>query len=199
LGAIRAEIDNKTPAEVITFILKKSGIEEKLKTEGEEGLERLENIKELASLAKKYDDVEGNDPMDQFIEDISLMSDQDTLDNKTQKNKDGVKLMTVHAAKGLEFNGVFVTGLEAGLFPHERDGSKKEDEEEERRLFYVAITRAKKKLYLTWASFRTIYGSKEVNMSSEFLDDISEDLIEEENFGGEDGFDTGKKEYLIDF
>jgi len=181
------------------MILKEAGFEEKLKKEGDEGLERIENIKELASLARKYDHLDPTEAMETFLEDVSLTSDQDTIDQKTRdKDKDGVKLMTVHAAKGLEFNHVFVTGLEEGLFPHARENSKKEDDEEERRLFYVAITRARKKLYLTWASFRTIYGSKKINLSSEFLDDISEDITETGNFNGEvDG--SGPKEYLIDF
>jgi len=200
LNDIRNEIESKKPTDVISFIIKRSGMEDKFKTEGDDGLERLENVKELASLAKKYDQYDPVEALDVFLEDVSLMSDQDTLDQKTQSNKSGVKLMTVHASKGLEFENVFVTGLEAGLFPHNREGLKKEDEEEERRLFYVAITRAKRKLYLTWASFRTIYGSKEVNMASEFLDDISEDLLDDKDFSGEDKKEGGgKMEFLIDF
>lgn len=207
---IHTDIENdKKPHEIVAMILKDSGLQEKLLKEGDDGLERIENIKELASLAKKYEYLDGPDAMEKFLEDVSLSTDQDELDKKVEENsgnKDGVKLMTVHAAKGLEFEHVFVTGLEAGLFPHHRDNLKKEDEEEERRLFYVAITRAKKKLYLTWTSFRTIYGSKEVNMPSEFLDDISDDLVDMEDFngGGGDGDESGsgsgeKMEYLIDF
>jgi len=113
--------------------------------------------------------------------------------------------MTVHAAKGLEFEKVFVVGLETGLFPHERLGDEKIDEEEERRLFYVAVTRAKNKLHLTHANFRTIFGSKNIQVPSEFLGDISDHLIENksyaDNYGG--GFGEqgsgGKREFLIDF
>jgi DNA helicase-2/ATP-dependent DNA helicase PcrA len=92
--------------------------------------------------------------------------------------------MTVHSAKCLEFSCVFITVLEQGLFPMRRDSEKAEDQEEERRLFYVAVTRARKKLFLTWSSFRTIFGSREINMSSEFIDDINEEIIETENLGG---------------
>ena len=86
--------------------------------------------------------------------------------------------MTVHASKGLEFKYVFITGLEDGLFPHERDSKIDEDKEEERRLFYVALTRAKEKLFLSFANFRTIFGSCQINAPSEFLNDIPKDLLE---------------------
>lgn len=193
-------------SELIIFILKESGFEEKFQNGGEDGLERLENIRELAALARKYNDVE------QFIEDVSLTTDQDSLN----KNGGGVKLMTVHSAKGLEFDYVFITGLEEGLFPHIREEesnsgkiSFEEKKEEERRLFYVAITRARKKLFLLWASFRTIFGSKEISSPSCFLNDISSDLIEEEAFDADNGLagrfsprgggDNTVTEYLIDF
>ena len=107
--------------------------------------------------------------MDKLLEDAALSSDQDTLMHKGK----GVRLMTVHASKGLEFKYVFVTGLEQNLFPHKRnDGRAKEDNEEERRLFYVAITRAREKLFLSYASLRTIFGMKQVNSPSEFIYDI---------------------------
>jgi DNA helicase-2/ATP-dependent DNA helicase PcrA len=194
LNRIRTEIAKGSPSEVIQYIVKEAGFEEKMKTEGEDGLERLQNVKELASLAKKYDVIEN--PMEKFLEDVALASDQDEL----EKDEGGVKLMTVHAAKGLEFDYVFITGLEQGLFPMQRDSAKVEDQEEERRLFYVAVTRARKKLFLLWANFRTVFGSKEINMSSEFIDDINEEIIEIENLGGKRGDSDGDKiEYLIDF
>jgi DNA helicase-2/ATP-dependent DNA helicase PcrA len=98
--------------------------------------------------------------------------------------------MTVHASKGLEFQAVFVTGLEDGLFPHRSFGSSdtsRDQNEEERRLFYVAITRAKELLFLTSASIRTIFGSRQVNTPSEFLSDISEEFIEKEERSGGGG------------
>ena len=197
LQRIRIATKNKKPSEIISMIFTEAGFEKYLSEDGEVGLERIQNIKELVSLAKKYDIYEPIEAIEKFLEDVSLTSDQDEL----EKNKNGVKLMTVHAAKGLEFEHVFVTGLESGLFPMERENEKVEDSEEERRLFYVAVTRAKKKLYLTWANFRTIFGAKKVNMASEFLDDIDPDLIEIEKFGLDDENPDGrtKIEYLIDF
>ena len=85
--------------------------------------------------------------------------------------------MTVHAAKGLEYPHVFITGLEEGLFPYEREEGSESDREEERRLMYVAITRAKEKLYLTYAAYRTVFGSKNATIPSQFLSDIPEDLL----------------------
>ena len=97
-----------------------------------------------------------------------------------KKEVNGVKLMTVHASKGLEFKYVFITGLEDGLFPHQKDSETKsaEDREEERRLFYVALTRAKEKLFLSFTNFRTIFGSRQINAPSEFISDIPADLLE---------------------
>ena len=113
-----------------------------------------------------------------------LASDQDSLmvEDRKKERINAVKLMTVHASKGLEFKYVFVTGLEDGLFPHQRDGEAKggEDAEEERRLFYVALTRAKEKLFLSFANFRTIFGSAQINTPSEFLADIPGSILESE-------------------
>ena len=137
---------------------------------------RLANIKELVSLSCRFDELSPPSGIIKMLEEASLMSDQDSLDGK----KKGVPLTTVHAAKGLEFNYVFIAGLEDGLFPHTTIGG--EDEklrlEEERRLFYVALTRARKKIYLSLAFFRTIFGEKQVNMPSRFLEDIPPDLLE---------------------
>jgi DNA helicase-2/ATP-dependent DNA helicase PcrA len=99
-----------------------------------------------------------------------------------EENKPAVRLMTVHASKGLEFEYVFITGLEQDLFPHRGMESKnnKRDDEEERRLFYVAVTRAKKKIYLSHASMRTIFGSRQACVPSEFIFDIPDEYLEEE-------------------
>jgi len=105
--------------------------------------------------------------------------------------------MTVHAAKGLEFDYVFITGLEQDLFPHAGFGEKDRDEEEERRLFYVAITRARKKVYLTYAQTRTIFGSRQVTIPSEFIFDISDDLMELKEHHPVD-LPNGGKSYLPD-
>lgn len=192
LEKIREKIQTEKVSEIIKYTVKITGIERELLEGGEEELERLENIKELATLALKYDNLENGLGVEKLLEDASLASDQDSIMINAEKKieKDGVKLMTVHAAKGLEFKYVFITGLEDGLFPHERLGDKKngEDSEEERRLFYVALTRAEKKLFLSFATFRTIFGSRQINAPSEFISDIPQDIIEKE--GEEPGIKT---------
>ncbi len=194
LGDIREKIENENASTVIKFVVKHSGIEHELLNGGEEELERLANIKELATLALKYDPPAGGPNgagVERLLEDAALASDQDSLVINTEKKeaKDAVKLMTVHASKGLEFKNVFITGLEEGLFPNERNGEvkKSEDAEEERRLFYVALTRAKEKIFLSFANFRTIFGSRTINMPSQFIGDIPAGLLEKE---GEKGIKT---------
>ncbi len=171
----------------ITFILKETGLEEELKKGGEEGLERLENIRELVSVATKYSEYDPEEAVEHLLEDAALQSDQDEL--KEKEETDAVRLMTIHAAKGLEFPYVFITGLEEGLFPNERLDTEGVDEEEERRLFYVALTRAQKKVYLSYAHMRTIFGSQRVNIPSSFLNDIRGELIESDN-PEESGYET---------
>ncbi|MFA7285936.1 MAG: UvrD-helicase domain-containing protein [Candidatus Paceibacterota bacterium] len=195
LEQIKEKIQTEKVSEVIKFTVKISGIENELQNGGDEELERLENIKELATLALKYDNLEGSLGVEKLLEDASLASDQDSLmitplrpssaGQAKEEKKEGVKLMTVHASKGLEFKYVFITGLEDGLFPHQRMGDTKsgEDAEEERRLFYVALTRAREKVFLSFANFRTIFGSRQINSPSEFISDIPRDILEKE---GED-------------
>ena len=170
-------------SDVIKFVVKKSGIELELSSGTEEDMERLENIKELATLALKYDNLVNGLGVEKLLEDASLASDQDSLMiNQEKKDKaNAVKLMTVHASKGLEFKYIFVTGLEDGLFPHEKQNETEGiDREEERRLFYVALTRARSKLFLSFANFRTIFGSRNINAPSEFINDIPTGLLEKE-------------------
>ena len=170
------------PSKTILFIAEEVGLNQNLE-KSDEGLERIENIKELAVLASRYDKMNWEEGVEKLLEDTSLASDQDSLivGNNQKEEKDGVRLMTVHASKGLEFSYVFITGLEEGLFPHERDGNEsEEDSEEERRLFYVAVTRAKKKLFLSYAQVRTIFGSRGVNIPSEFVLEIPDEYLERE-------------------
>ena len=196
LEEIKEKIHNSKTSDVIKFVVKKSGIETELSSGGEEDMERLENIKELATLALKYDNLENGLGIERLLEDASLASDQDSLminagnpvrgreGSQRPSASNGIKLMTVHASKGLEFKNVFITGLEDGLFPHEKHNEDVTvDREEERRLFYVAVTRAKEKLFLSFANFRTIFGSRNINAPSEFISDIPADLLEKE---GED-------------
>ncbi|MDQ1281709.1 MAG: ATP-dependent helicase UvrD/PcrA [Patescibacteria group bacterium] len=163
----------KKLSEILQMIIVDSGIEEELLNGGSEEKDRLENIRELVSITKKFDEIAAIDALTIFLEETSLRSDQDDED----KEKEGVRLMTIHASKGLEFEYVFLVGLEQDLFPHIDIGNRKkslEESEEERRLFYVAVTRAKKKLFLCYAELRTIYGEKKINIPSEFLDDVNE-------------------------
>jgi len=192
LEELKEKIQTSKASEVIKFAVKKTGIETELLSGTEEDLERLENIKELATLALKYDNLGGGAGVEKLLEDASLASDQDSMMNNTDKKEEkvGIKLMTVHASKGLEFKYVFIVGLEDGLFPSKHDGNVKsgEDSEEERRLFYVALTRAKEKLFLSFANFRTIFGSRQINAPSEFISDIPADILEKE--GEEAGIKT---------
>lgn len=179
LDGIESFSKDHTPGELVRFVIEKTGFYDLYKNGTEEDHERLENLEELVTYATKYED------LSTMLEDIALQSDQDQLDDKNKK--DGVKLMTIHSSKGLEFDHVFIGGLEQGLFPHDGFDEKKsvEDQEEERRLFYVALTRARKKLMLSYAMMRTIYGEQTFNEPSEFLADIPNEIIEKEDgFGG---------------
>jgi DNA helicase-2/ATP-dependent DNA helicase PcrA len=199
LENIRAFSETHSVSETIKYIIVESGMQRAYKEDKVDGEERLENLEELVTLGLRYDHFDDSDPsytsgqigLEKLLEDATLMSDQDNLDatNTNGNKKDGVKLMTIHAAKGLEFGVVFVTGLEHGLFPHERDSKLTgADAEEERRLMYVAITRARRKLYLTYASMRTIFGMRDVRLPSEFLMDVPDEYIERESRSGEAGF-----------
>ncbi|MBU1292485.1 UvrD-helicase domain-containing protein [Patescibacteria group bacterium] len=174
------------PSAFVKLVIEKSGMETALAQGGEEDQERLENAKELASLASRFDSLSGEEGLSAFLAESALAGDQDEIDRDPAKT--GVTLMTVHAAKGLEFDTVFVTGLEEGLFPHQGYDEEKRDEEEERRLFYVAVTRAKRRLSLTMAHVRRIYGTDFASEPSSFIGDIDEGLIafsEGEDFYGE--------------
>jgi len=181
LVKIKNETEKLKPSEVIKFIIKESGLELELQRGNDEDKERLENMRELATLAIKYDHFPKPEGIEKLLEEAALMTDQDSL----EKNENAVKLMTVHASKGLEFDYVFITGLEQDLFPHQGNGTEAktpEEMEEERRLFYVALTRARIKLFLTYAEMRTIYGSQQMNLPSIFLGEFDNDFLEEENF-----------------
>lgn len=181
LDRINTFAQSHSPSETIKFLIETTGIKRELEGGIEEDLERLENIKELATLATKYDSLPALEGIEKLIEDAALASDQDTLD-QAKDQKDSIRMMTVHASKGLEFEYVFITGLEHNLFPHRKEGvAQTEDQkEEERRLFYVALTRAKKKLFLSYASIRTVFGMREITAPSEFVYDIPEESVERE-------------------
>lgn len=178
LDDIAKKAQGEKASELVRFVVKRTGLEDMLKNGPDEDLERLENVYELATLATKYDFMIPGEGVAKLLEDASLASDQDEM----EEEKSAVRLMTVHASKGLEFEYVFITGLEQDLFPHRAMESKREkrDDEEERRLFYVALTRAKKKIFLSHASIRTIFGSRQVAVPSEFVFDIPDKHLEEE-------------------
>jgi len=179
LDDIKSEVMEKKPSESVKFVIQESGIERSLRDGNAEDEERLLNIRELVTVAAQYDHLPPEEGMEAFLANAALATDQDEL----QKNSDAVKLMTVHAAKGLEFDYVFISGMEQNLFPfkHMKDEEVSDvEEEEERRLFYVAITRAKIKVFLSYAIIRSIYGAQKVNTPSEFIDDIEKNLIEEQ-------------------
>ncbi|MDO8521080.1 MAG: 3'-5' exonuclease, partial [bacterium] len=194
LQRIKRATNEMKPSKLIAFIIKETGMETLYKDGDDEDTERLANIRELVSVARRYDAFDPNpakrdgqeagDGVEQFLADIALESDQDTMKGEW----DAVRLMTVHAAKGLEFHHVFIAGLEQDLFPSRRAQDESKDlseREEERRLFYVALTRAAQRVYLSYASFRTIFGQRQVNVPSEFLNDIDDALIEFESHDGE--------------
>lgn len=210
LAAIAQKTKTDKASEVVKYVITMSGMESAFKEEKDEQ-ERLENVRELVTLALKYDNLGNPDGIEKLLEEAALASDQDAMDENAPGNKDGqdgggklgekvkqpgVKLMTVHASKGLEFDYVFITGLEQDLFPHSKMNETNispEGSEEERRLFYVALTRARKKVFLSHANVRTIFGSRQVTLPSEFLEDIDEELTEK------DEPVTGIKSIFIDF
>lgn len=162
--------------ETIDMVLEKSGIRSEL--ESEHTLEadiRLENLEEFKSITKTFEEESGIASLEDFLNEVSLVSDvSEQKDDNTPK----VTLMTIHAVKGLEFKYVFVVGMEENIFPHVNCIEEPDGLEEERRLCYVAITRAKKKLYLVNALKRTLFGKSSVNMPSRFIAEIDKDYID---------------------
>ena len=161
--------------ELVEDVLNKSGLRQEL--ENEKSLEaelRLDNLNEFKSITANYEKETGSADLGDFLEEISLVADM----TEHKEEGDVVTLMTLHSAKGLEFPVVFLTGMEEELFPHLNSLMEKDGLEEERRLCYVGITRAKERLYLTNARQRMLYGRTNQTMPSRFLDEISDDLIE---------------------
>ncbi|MEI7579859.1 MAG: UvrD-helicase domain-containing protein [bacterium] len=164
-----------TVEQLIDKVLELSGYLEMLNDGSLENEIRLENIKELKSLAKKYAEFKGREGLQLFLEEVALIEDN----NRTQSEQtNAVTLMTIHAAKGLEFAQVFVTGMEEGIFPHSRSFMDPTEMEEERRLAYVAYTRAKDNLYLTHTESRTFFGQISANPLSRFVSDIPKSLVD---------------------
>ena len=155
-------------------LLDKSGYREYLKSLGDDGINRLENINELKSTMISYANEAEEPSLSSFLEEISLYTDVDKLDEFV----DAVYMMTIHSSKGLEFPNVFVVGMEEGIFPSSRTFESEDEIEEERRLAYVAFTRAQKRLYLSNAAQRMLFGTTSRNFPSRFIKEIEPDLIE---------------------
>ncbi len=165
-----------TTLELLDLVTSKTGYLDIFDKKDPEDAARLENIKELRSVAESYPD------LGSFLENVALVEmEYSSTKNARADSKNAVTLMTLHSAKGLEFETVFMVGMEEGLFPHSRSLMDSSELAEERRLCYVGMTRAKKNLYLTYASRRLYFGMKTSNMVSRFISDIPEDLIQNIN------------------
>lgn len=174
LDMIKAQ-DNLSLTEFIDYVIDKSGMKESLTSE--KSLEndlRLDNLEEFKSVTASFEERTGSVNLSDFLEEISLVADI----SEHKEEKDAVTLMTIHSAKGLEFDCVFLCGMEEGIFPHQNSFGSDAEIEEERRLCYVGITRARKVLYLTNAHSRILYGREQVNPPSRFIKEIDKDLLD---------------------
>ena len=171
---LKEESKNTNLSGLVDLILDKTGMRSELEeSDTLESQIRLENLEEFKSITLSFEE-KGIYNLEEFLENISLVSDM----REYKEVEDGVSLMTLHSAKGLEFNDVFLVGLEEGIFPHMRSMESESELEEERRLCYVGITRAKKHLYLLNTRHRTLFGKSSSNIPSRFIGEISSDLIE---------------------
>ncbi len=194
LDGLRTQSQGLTLREMVQLVIEHSGLVEHYRTE-REGADRIENLEELVNAAESFVAQEGFGREAPGAEWAQTGADADTGetlsplaaflthaaleagDNQAQAGQDAIQLMTVHAAKGLEFDAVFITGLEEGLFPHENSMSNFEGLEEERRLMYVAITRARKRLYLSHAQTRMLHGQTRYHIPSRFYDEMPEHTL----------------------
>ena len=175
---LQEESSHLSLTELVDLVLDKSGLKEELIKENSiEAETRLENLEEFKSITKSFEDKYGLISLPDFLYEVSLISDNTEITDSSNR----VTLMTVHAVKGLEFKYCFITGLEEGLFPHINSLNSNDEVEEERRLCYVAITRAKEKLYITNAMTRILYGNNQVNPVSRFIKEIDDNLLDYAN------------------
>ena len=172
------EANHLSLTELVDLVLDKSGLKSELEKENSvEAETRLENLEEFKSITKSFEDKFGLISLPDFLYEVSLISDNTEVSDSSNR----VTLMTIHSVKGLEFDYVFITGLEEGLFPHINAMNSNSEIEEERRLCYVAITRAKTKLYITNARSRILYGQEQVNIVSRFINEMDDSLIDKVN------------------
>src|SRR2546427_349060 len=174
IARLRDRASRVRTTDLIDAAIVETGYQAMLEAEGtDEAYSRLENLRELVTVAKEFEDVTGEEGLNAFLQHLALVTDLDTW----QEQVDRVTLMTLHSAKGLEFAVVFLAGLEEGLFPHARALEEAEGLEEERRLCYVGMTRAKQRLYLSYARSRTIFGSTMPGVPSRFLEEVPAELL----------------------
>jgi DNA helicase-2/ATP-dependent DNA helicase PcrA len=183
LNELIGEAARGTPSHLLTLVLERTGYRRHLLEGFEDGEERWENVQELVNVAAQYDDLEAASALATFLEDVALVADPDEYDEKV----DAVTLITLHAAKGLEFPVVFIVGMEEGILPHIRSFDDPAQMEEERRLCYVGITRCKERLYLLRAFRRHYMGLSTHNPASRFLKDIPAHLLAAYEPHGEEG------------
>ena len=174
---LRIETDGLPLPEMVEHIIEKSGLAQHYRTD-KEGQDRLENLDELINAAATFIDDEGAIGEGGALVSFLTLASLEAGEHQAGEGQEAVQLMSVHSAKGLEFDVVFITGLEQGLFPHENSVNEgKDGVEEERRLMYVAVTRARQRLYLTYAQTRMLHGQTRYCMPSSFLDEIPENLL----------------------
>ncbi len=171
-----ADSDSLSLTELVDDILEKTGLKDELETENLEDEIRLDNLMEFRSITANFEEQTGSVNLQDFLEEISLVADMSLHED----DGDVVTLMTIHSAKGLEFDIVFLIGMEEGIFPHQNSFNEEGGVEEERRLCYVGITRARKRLYLLNAKKRMLYGRENANIPSRFISEIDENLLEKE-------------------
>ena len=177
MQTLRDAAKEKVTSALIETILDAAGYRTYLLDGTAEGEDRLQNVQELFSVAKKYDECTPEESLRVFLQEVALVTDLDAL----REEGTGVTLMTLHGAKGLEFDHVIIAGMEESLFPHSQSFNDPNGIEEERRLCYVGITRARETVTLITAKQRTIYGNIQVNGPSRFLSDIDARLVETES------------------
>ncbi|WP_088833361.1 DNA helicase PcrA [Paenibacillus tyrfis] len=183
-------VDYLSVTELTEKMLEMSGYREELKRENTiESQARLENIDEFLSVTMDFEKRNEDKSLVSFLTDLALIADIDSMNQDPEAGKQGVVLMTMHSAKGLEFPVVFIMGLEEGVFPHSRALMDNEELEEERRLAYVGITRAEEELFLTCARMRTLFGRTTANAPSRFLQELPQELLETVRASG--GFGRG--------
>ncbi|MBI2637578.1 MAG: ATP-binding domain-containing protein, partial [Candidatus Sungbacteria bacterium] len=171
---LRTDAEMLSPSLLIRTVIKKIKYEEYLEDAFLDAESRIENLRELENLAARFNGENTAEELSRMLEEISLASDADEAEKKDKK---GITLMTLHAAKGLEFPIVFIVGMEEGLFPHSKSLFDPASLEEERRLCYVGLTRAKEKVWLTRAYRRRVWGDHQINSPSRFLKEIPEHLL----------------------